>query len=411
MRILCVFGKHNYGNPKRGVGIEYASFLPAFRRLGHEVIFFESMDRERYQDFKELNRSLLDIIEKERPDVLFAVLFTFEVWLETWDIIRESGITATINWTTDDSWKYFQSSRFIAPHLHAFTTTYPRIYQRYIRDNINQVLLTQWAANADTLAPPIPASDCQYEVTFVGTAHEPRKKWVSELAERGVEVECFGYGWPNGPVDAGDIPKIIRHSVISLNFSNAGLVWDGLIPRRENQLKARTFEVPGAGGFLLTEWADDVDKYYLPGREIAFFHDIDCLTKQIQYYLSHPKERDQIADAGFARTQEEHTYDQRLTEVLDFVLDMKQLYEVQKHIVEKQSINWDRFTQLEKGHEPSKFQLWLKKVLVQIGSAIWGPERGPRAMRALIFQLSYRFVGKHTYSAAGWPGRMFYKES
>ena len=42
------------------------------------------------------------------------------------------------------------------------------------------------------------------------------------------------------------IPEIMRQSVISLNFSNS---------RQGRQIKARTFEVPGAGGFLMTETA------------------------------------------------------------------------------------------------------------------------------------------------------------
>jgi hypothetical protein len=28
-----------------------------------------------------------------------------------------------------------------------------------------------------------------------------------------------------------------------------------------------------------------------------------------------------------------------------------------------------------------------------------------------VFELSWRLVGARTYSADGWPGRMFYKES
>ncbi len=271
MRILCVFGQHNYGIPARGEGIEYVNFLPALRRLGHEVIFFESMDRDTYADFCELNHALLSVVEQERPDVLFAVVFTFEIWLETWKLIRESGIAATVTWATDDNWKYTQSSRFYAPYVHACATTYPRIYERYREDGINHVLLTQWAANASRLRAPRPAVECRYQVSFVGTAHEKRKQWIEDLHVRGIEVDCFGYGWPNGPIPAEDISEIVRDSVISLNFSDAGMVWDGLLPTRENQLKARTFEVPGAGGFLLTEWAEGMNEYYAPEQRSSSF--------------------------------------------------------------------------------------------------------------------------------------------
>ena len=411
MRILCVFGQHNYGIPARGEGIEYVNFLPALRRLGHEVIFFESMDRDTYADFCELNHALLSVVEQERPDVLFAVVFTFEIWLETWKLIRESGIAATVTWATDDDWKYTQSSRFYAPYVHACATTYPRIYERYREDGINHVLLTQWAANASRLRAPRPAVECRYQVSFVGTAHEKRKQWIEDLHVRGIEVDCFGYGWPNGPIPAEEISEIVRDSVISLNFSDAGMVWNGLLPTRENQLKARTFEVPGAGGFLLTEWAEGMDEYYNPGAEIVVFRDLDELAMLIHYYLSHVEERDEIANAGFARTEREHIYDQRLDEVIDFAVKMKKRYEAAAHFQAEERIQWAAFAAAEKRHELNRLQKWVRDALVRVTSLIWGPVRGPRAARAILFQISYRLFGGHTYSSAGWPGRMFYRES
>lgn len=33
MKILCVFGRHAYGDPARGEGYEHANFLPAFAAL------------------------------------------------------------------------------------------------------------------------------------------------------------------------------------------------------------------------------------------------------------------------------------------------------------------------------------------------------------------------------------------
>ena len=60
MNILCVFGRHNYGDPSRGEGYEYSNFLPALRTLGHDVHHFESWDRSAQADFAALNTALLD---------------------------------------------------------------------------------------------------------------------------------------------------------------------------------------------------------------------------------------------------------------------------------------------------------------------------------------------------------------
>lgn len=411
MRVLCVFGQHNYGNPNRGEGYEYTNFIPALRRLGHEVLFFESWNRTSYRNFRELNESLLRTVDQERPDVVLSVMSTYEVWIETWEILRDSGITATVNWTTDDSWKYAQFSHLVAPAFHAFTTTYPDIYIRYQQDGIPHVLLTQWAANSDTLQLPLPSAQCQYRVSFLGTSHGRRKVWIDALRQRGIDVTCFGYGWPNGPIESTKIPQIIRNSVISLNFANSARVWSGIIPRQTNQIKARAFEVPGAGGFLLTEWADGLDQYYIPGKEIAVFNNLDELTDLIRYYLAHTDERDAIAKACHERTRAEHTYDRRLAEVLNFALSKRDEYFRRQRLSPTGQVDWLRFEAAAQRHRIDRKLRAFKRALVTACSLVWGPERGLRAARRLVFEISWRLSGVHTYSAAGWPGRMFYDVS
>ena len=410
MKILCVFGQHNYGQPVRGEGYEYANFLPTLHRLGHEVLFLESWNRSCYPDFKELNRSLLTVVDRERPDVVLSVMFSYEIWLETWEILRDSGIAATINWSTDDSWKYFQSSRLIGPAFHAFTTTYPDAYARYQRDGIPHVMLTQWAANAATMKPPLPGVECLYPVSFVGTAHGDRKGWIEFLRRRGVDVACFGYGWPNGPIAASEIPCIIRNSLISLNFANSANILEGILPRRTNQIKARTFEVPGAGGFLLTEWTDGLDCYYTPEKEIVVFQNLEELANKILYYLKHPGERDLIAWAGYNRTQKDHCYEQRLAGILDFALHQREVYFKSRAMQHANLIDWAKFDKAAQCHNVNRKLLTLRRLLIAACSRFLGPVRGPRAARRLVFELSWRLTGAHTYSAAGWPGRLFYRE-
>ena len=410
MKILCVFGQHNYGNPARGEGYEYTNFIPTLRRLGHEVLFLDSRNRACYNDFRELNTALLRMVEQHRPDVVFAVQSQYEIWLETWEILREAGLAATVNWATDDSWRYAQFSRLVAPAFHAFTTTYPSIFDRYQRDGLSHVLLTQWAASAANLQPPRPAAQCEYPVSFVGTAHGKRQTWIEALRSRGIEVACFGHGWPHGPVPAADIPRIVRDSVINLNFANTPARQIGPF-RQANQIKARTFETPGIGGFLLTEWADGLDRYYTPGREIDVFHNPDELAAKIQYYLAHPAERDIIAQAGYKRTSTEHTYDRRLTDVLDFALRRRDDYVASRGIPPTGVIDWPRFEAVARRHCLNGALSLVKRGLVAFCSTIWGPVRGPRAARRLVFELSWRLAGAHTYSAAGLPGRMFYHAS
>ncbi len=406
MRILCVLGEHNYGNPSRGECYEHVNFLPALRNLGHQVIFFESFNRSAYGDFAELNRKFLEKVQAEKPDIILCVLLGYEIWLETLQLVREGTNAIIINWSTDDSWKYEQFSRFIAPAFHLYATTYPDAIAKSKRDGHDNFVLTQWAANAENLAEPLPAAQCRYPVSFIGTSYGNRPKWISDLAEQGVKVECFGHGWENGSVPAEEIPKIMRNSIISLNFGDSGVVMRGFVPGRSRQIKARIFEVPGAGGFLMTESAEGLDRFYRINEEIAVFEGVSDLAKKITYFIEHPEERDRIAMAGYLRTRGEHTYEIRFGKLLDVAI---------KHQVVtidgKNGINFEKFKLIEKSYGTGVTLKFFKILLLIPCIIVWGRRRGPRAARKFLFELSWRLAGKKTYAASGWPGRLFYKES
>lgn len=393
MKVLCVFGKYQYGDPSRGIGTEYASFVTALKRLGHEVIHFESWNRRSYSNYAELNLTFLEAVKRERPDVLLAVQLNYEIWLETLQVIQAGGDVATICWTTDDSWKYREVSRFIGSSYHAITTTYADVLPKYHRDRIPNVLLTQWAANSENLQEPLSPTDCQYQVSFVGAANGNRKRHIKELRKHGIEVSCFGHGWPAGPVPAEDIPGIMWSSIISLNFASS---------KGQNQIKARTFEVPGAGGFLVTEYAPRLEKFYAIGKEIDVFHGTAQLVEKINYYLSHPEKRDAMARACFERTIREHTYEIRIKEVLDFAL-----FSMDKWLKSPRNQPEHSFAQVVQTHRVNFPLRLLRNILVLACVLIWGDERGHRAARRLIFEFSWRFFGRKTFAASGWPGRMF----
>jgi spore maturation protein CgeB len=87
----------------RGEGVEYSAFVPALNNLGHEVVHFDSANRQLYRDFAQLNRELLEAIDRERPAVILTVQRDYEIWNETLDLIRARDDAALISWTTDDS--------------------------------------------------------------------------------------------------------------------------------------------------------------------------------------------------------------------------------------------------------------------------------------------------------------------
>jgi spore maturation protein CgeB len=406
MKILCVFGRHAYGDPARGEGYEYVNFLPALAALGHTVALFDSFDRQAYRDFGDLNVQLIARIQEFQPDIIFCVLMHYEVWFETLDLIRNTSPAAVVNWGTDDSWKFWQFSRFLCEHLDLHVTTDAVALGAAAKLGIKNVIASQWAASASRLAEPLPSRACSYDVSFVGMAYGSRQAQVQALARRGIDVNCFGQGWSHGPVDLREVERIYRSSRVSLNFAESGLQLSrgGLL--RSRQIKARTFEVPGAGGFLLSEEHPNLSEYFRIGAELVTYRSDTDLAEKIRYYLDHPDERDAIARAGHERVRREHLYEARFRPIFGRAMDA---------IGERRRQPWELNSgSLSKFVDNHRRGVALRRVLNALRatsgefshrSLFW------RALRRVAYEISWRVCGDRTFQAAGIPGRLFYRES
>jgi spore maturation protein CgeB len=406
MKILCVLSRYAYGKPERGDNYDYVHFVGAFERMGHEVSFLDSGDRSLHADFADLNVALLDRVANWRPDVIFCVLMHYEIWFETLDLIRAQSPALVVNWGTDDSWKFMQASRFFAAHLDLHVTTDRMAAEAAPSRGLNNVFLSQWAASAATFAEPCSSADCRHDVTFVGSMYGYRAEWIAALRASGIAVSCFGHGTENGVVSAAEIPKIHRASQISLNFSGSGQNPGGAERLDGRQIKARSFEVPGAGGFLLTEIAPALERYFAIGREIAIFSSVGELVEQVRYYLDHPDERDAIARAGHARAMAEHSYEQRIAEILHKLSTLQA-----RRPAEPWRLSVEALGAAVEQHRRKILGGWLRAFLIASFSLAFGKQRGPRVARRLAYELSWRLFGAATYGARGLPGRLFYAES
>lgn len=406
MKILCLFGRHAYGDPARGEGYEHANFMPAFAALGHQVELFDSFDRQQYSDFADLNLRLIEHILAFQPDVIFCVLMSYEVWLETLDLIRSRSPAAVVNWGTDDSWKFSQFSRYLADHVDLHVTTHAASMSEAEKFGINNIMVSQWAAASSRLAEPLPSRACDYDVSFVGAAYGNRRARVKAMARRGIDVTCFGHGWERGPVGSKDIDQVYRLSRVSLNFADSGLQLLGISLARSRQVKARTFEVPGAGGFLLTEESQSLAQYFSIGTEMITYHDDDEIAEKIRYFLNHPDERDVIARAGHQRVRRDHLYEARFAPILELAL---------KIVGERRKQPWAlKPDLLHKFVEKHRGGITLRRILdsLRVASGELAHRRlFWRALRRLAYEISWRVCGDRTFRAAGFPGRFFYRES
>jgi spore maturation protein CgeB len=363
MRILYVAMRYDYGERERGLSFEQHNFFEALRLEGHELIPFDYMTLLDELGRGAMNRRLFELARSEEPQIMFTVLFRDELDPRVVRRISSDLPTVTLNWFCDDHWRFEAFSARWAPCFNWVVTTASSALPKYARIGYGNVIKSQWGCNDHDYRPlGLPLT---HDVSFVGQPYGERRSTIADLRAAGINVLTRGYGWEEGRVSQMEMIRIFNQSRINLNLAGAsrsplppperaprllrpaarlvrrmpfaaeaaaigrrlqpGLARaaranepsaasPGFVPE---QIKGRNFEVPGCGGFLLTEPADDLERYYEPGREIAVFRGRDELIEQVRHYLANERERRLIAEAGYARTAREHTYARRFEQIFE----------------------------------------------------------------------------------------------
>jgi spore maturation protein CgeB len=161
---------------------------------------------------------------------------------------------------------------------------------------------------------------------------------------------------------------------------------------------------------LLTQDAPYLDQYYDADKEIAVFDGIGDLQSKVKYFLAHPEERDAIAQRGHARTAREHTYAHRFGHLLAVAAELRAT-KTKNGAPSIYVLNSPWFSSVVGRHHTGFTLRLLRKLLVMPFALFFGKVRGARAARRLVYEFSWRVSRSRTYSSAGLPGRMFYKES
>lgn len=159
-------------------------------------------------------------------------------------------------------------------------------------------------------------------VSFVGSLsqfHASRKKWLNAIC-RYVNVMVWGQGidglFKMSPLSNSyqgaawglEVYRILRASKITLNhhIDIAGSYANNM----------RLFEATGVGTLLISDWKENLHEMFEPGKEVLVYRSAEECAELIRYYLEHDTERKAIAKAGQERTIKEHTYFQRMQELV-----------------------------------------------------------------------------------------------
>lgn len=344
MKIIYCGAQYEYLNLKRGLSFEHNNFYLSLKNYFNDQVIYHPLDKILEIGKRSYNRQLKDLVIREKPDLVFCFMYSNELDKKT--LIEIQKYTKTLAWFADDNWRFGGYTRYWAPYFSWNVTTYKNVLPKYEKIGA-RAILSQWACNTSVFKPTTnyQLQTTDYSVAFVGQKNPARLKIISYLKKQGINVECFGAGWPNGRVPLSEMVEIFSNSKINLNLNppSAGFDLPSFLRlffkrrfnyivlcnpiisfkewffKREPQIKARTFEIPGCGGFMITGYGPDIGDYYKIGKEIEAYKNINDLAEKIKYYLEHDEERRAIAKSGYDRTVRDHTYEKRFEEIFKTV--------------------------------------------------------------------------------------------
>lgn len=114
-----------------------------------------------------------------------------------------------------------------------------------------------------------------------------------------------------GSVDYwSEMPKVFHASKINLNFTISNI---------KSGIPLRIWDVLGSGGFLLTNYQAEIPYYFTEGEDLVCFDGVEDMREKAAYYLAHEEERRRIAENGYKKVKQHHSYVERLNTMLDIV--------------------------------------------------------------------------------------------
>ena len=136
-------------------------------------------------------------------------------------------------------------------------------------------------------------------------------------------LQVYGYGANNLPFNSNirknhkgerwglEMYDILSRSKISFNRH--------INVAENNANNMRLFEATGMGSLLLTDKKDNLRQLFEEDREIVTYDSKEEALEKYNYLINKPEELANIAKAGQLRTLKEHTYENRIKELIEIL--------------------------------------------------------------------------------------------
>lgn len=181
---------------------------------------------------------------------------------------------------------------------------------------------------------PIENSEKEYDLYFIGTLSK-RLDFFEELLKRiaplGLRIRIDGpVSWlkrfklrKKYPLLSGCISGIgNNHKQINELYNKSRLCLSIQPDQADTGFSTRVYEICGAGALQLTNGQKELlDTLFKIDTELLHFSSMEELINQIRYVTTKKKSPDlqEIADRGFRRALKDHTFNERVAQLLKFI--------------------------------------------------------------------------------------------
>jgi len=263
-----------------------------------------------------LNRDLLSIAERERPDLVWTDKL-LGMQPETLDKLRAMGI-ATVSYMIDNpfgtrqdpGWRLYMKD---IPHYDLHVVQRDSNIADYKARGARDVIKVQTAYEPTIHFPP-PAgwSDANRdrEVSFIGTPYDQRGEFLTRLwRDHGIQVTISGTDryWRKAlPADA--FPALFRDGELFVQKYREG-IWRSkinlsfLTHSNQDEFAHKSFEIAGCSSFLLAERSPGHSERFVEDEEAVFFSTLEECAAKIKRWLPDEAGRARIAAQGAARAK------------------------------------------------------------------------------------------------------------
>ena len=125
--------------------------------------------------------------------------------------------------------------------------------------------------------------------------------------------------WQGRTLNLSEAAKVIRESAICLNVLRTQHYTDGVA----DAVIMRHFEVPGAGGFLLSTRSGVATRLFPEGHTAEYYLGADECVDKCRRYLESPVLAQSIAAQAHEEVSTHHTYIHRATELSSMLRSLR----------------------------------------------------------------------------------------